>query len=95
MRPAGSARGAVVDEIAFASDGRALALVRIGDSQRAIFESPDGGQTWSVAPTLKFGAKSPAVHPSPLAASGTSFLLGTNQRGFWRLAPEASRWAGP
>ena len=34
VRPAGKLRGAVVDEFAFASDGRALALVRIGDRQR-------------------------------------------------------------
>ncbi len=94
VRPAGTLRGAVVEEFAFASDGRALALVRAGDRQRAMFESPDGGATWSSAPGLAFGAKSPRVYPSPLAASGTSFLLGTNQRGFWRLAPEARRWAG-
>jgi photosystem II stability/assembly factor-like uncharacterized protein len=95
VRPAGKLRGAVVDEFAFASDGRALALVRIGDRQRAIFESPDGGAIWNVAPALAIGSKSPAVYSSPLAASGTSFLLGTNQRGFWRLAPEARRWDGP
>jgi photosystem II stability/assembly factor-like uncharacterized protein len=95
VRPAGSLRGAVVDEFAFASDGRALALVRIGQRQRAIFESPDGGATWNVAPTLTLGTKSPAVYSSPLAASGTSFLLGTNRHGFWRLAPRAGRWVGP
>lgn len=95
VRPAGTLRGAVVDEFAFASDGRALALVRIGDRQRAIFESPDGGAIWNVAPTLALGTKSPAVYSSPLAASGASFLLGTTQRGFWRLAPGAGRWARP
>jgi photosystem II stability/assembly factor-like uncharacterized protein len=95
VRPAGTLRGAVVDEFAFASDGRALALVRIGDRQQAIFESPDGGVIWNVAPTLALGSKSPAVYSSPLAASGTSFLLGTTQRGFWRLVPEAARWVRP
>ena len=95
VRPAGELRGAVVDEFAFASDGRALALVRIGNRQRGTFESLDGGTVWNVAPVLNLGTKSPPVHPSPLAASGTSFLLGTNGRGFWRLEPEARRWVGP
>jgi hypothetical protein len=35
------------------------------------------------------------VYASPLAASGTSFLLGTNKRGFWRLTTDARRWARP
>jgi photosystem II stability/assembly factor-like uncharacterized protein len=95
VRPAGELRGAVVDEFAFASDGRALALVRIGNRQRGTFESLDGGTVWNVAPVLNLGTKSPPVHPSPLAASGTSFLLGTNGRGFWRLGPAARRWVGP
>jgi hypothetical protein len=34
------------------------------------------------------------VYASPLAASGTTFLLGTNGRGFWRLPPGAQRWVG-
>ena len=34
VRPAGTLRGAVVDQFAFTADGRALALVRIGDRQR-------------------------------------------------------------
>jgi photosystem II stability/assembly factor-like uncharacterized protein len=95
VRPAGELRGAVVDEFAFASDGRALALVRIGNRQRGTFESLDGGTVWNVAPVLNLGTRSPPVYPSPLAASGTSFLLGTDQRGFWRLAPDARRWARP
>ncbi len=95
VRPAGTLRGAVVDQFAFASDGRCLALVRIGGRQSATFASLDGGVHWSVAPSLPLGSKSPAVYASPLAAGGTSFLLGTTQRGFWRLAPGARRWAGP
>jgi photosystem II stability/assembly factor-like uncharacterized protein len=95
VRPAGELRGAIVDEFAFAGDGRALALVRIGNRQRGTFESLDGGTVWNVAPVLTVGTRSPAVYPSPLSASGTSFLLGTNGRGFWRLAPGARRWAGP
>ncbi len=95
VRPAGELRGAVVDEFAFASDGRALALVRIGNRQRGTFESLDGGTVWNVAPVLNLGTKSPPVHASPLAASGTSFLLGTNARGFWRLERGARRWVGP
>jgi photosystem II stability/assembly factor-like uncharacterized protein len=95
VRPAGELRSAVVDEFAFASDGRALALVRIGNRQHATFESLDGGTIWNVAPVLNVGSRSPAVYPSPLAASGTSFLLGTNRRGFWRLAADARRWVGP
>jgi photosystem II stability/assembly factor-like uncharacterized protein len=94
VRPAGPSRGAVVDQFAFASDGRALALLRLGD-QSATYSSLDGGAHWSVAPALAFGTKSPAVYASPLAASGTSFLLGTNQSGLWRLAPGARRWAAP
>ena len=86
-------RGALVEQFAFASDGRALALARIGNRQRVIFTSLDGGARWSGAPPLALGSKSPAVYASPLAASGTSFLLGTNARGFWRLAPGARRWA--
>ncbi len=92
VRPAGALRGVVVDQFAFASDGRALALVRIG-GRRAIFLSKDGGEHWASAPLLELGSKTPPIHASPLAASGTSFLLGTNQRGFWRLAPDATRWA--
>lgn len=92
VRPAGSLRGAVVEQFAFAGDGRALALVRFGNRQRSTFASLDDGAHWSAAPSLAFGTKSPAVYASPLAASGPTFLLGTNQRGFWRLAPEARRW---
>jgi photosystem II stability/assembly factor-like uncharacterized protein len=91
VRPAGSLRSVVVDQFAFASDGRVLALVRIG-GRRAAFLSKDGGESWDTAPLLEIGSRSPPVHASPLAASGTSFLLGTNQRGFWRLAPDATRW---
>ena len=85
VRPAGTLRGAVVEQFAFTSDGRALALVRVGDRQRATFSSLDGGLHWSTAPSLTLDTKSPPVYASPLAASGTAFLLGTNQRGF-RLA---------
>jgi photosystem II stability/assembly factor-like uncharacterized protein len=95
VRPAGTLRGAVVDQFAFAADGRALALVRVGDRQRATFASLDGGAHWSAAPSLTLDTKSPAVYASPLAASGSTFLLGTNQRGFWRLVPDARRWVGP
>ena len=95
VRPAGSLRGAVVDQFAFASDGRALALVRIGDRQRATFASLDGGLHWTSAPSLTLDTTSPPVYASPLAASGKSFLLGTNRRGFWRLEPDARRWARP
>jgi photosystem II stability/assembly factor-like uncharacterized protein len=95
VHPAGNLRGAVVDQFAFAGDGRALALLRVGDRQRATFASLDGGVHWSAAPSLKLDTKSPPVFPSPLAASGSTFLLGTNGRGFWRLAPDARRWVGP
>jgi photosystem II stability/assembly factor-like uncharacterized protein len=95
VRPAGTLRGAVVDQFAFAGDGRALALVRVGDRQRATFTSLDGGAHWSAAPSLTLDTKSPPVYASPLAASGSTFLLGTNRRGFWRLAPDARRWVGP
>jgi photosystem II stability/assembly factor-like uncharacterized protein len=94
VRPGGALRGAVVDQFAFASDGRVLALLRIGDRQRASFDSHDGGEHWSAAPSLAL-TRSPPVYDSPLAASGTTFLLGTNQRGFWRLAPDAPRWTAP
>jgi photosystem II stability/assembly factor-like uncharacterized protein len=50
VRPAGSLRGAVVDEFAFASDGRVLALVHTGDRQQRIFASADGGGQWTTAP---------------------------------------------
>jgi photosystem II stability/assembly factor-like uncharacterized protein len=95
VRPAGALRGAVVDQFAFTSDGRALALLRIGDRQSGTFLSLDGGLHWSAAPSLTLGSRSPRVYPSPLAASGTAFLLGTNQRGFWRLTPAAQRWVAP
>ena len=95
VAPAGKLPGAVVDQFAFAADGRALALVRVGDQPRLAFISPDGGAHWVSAPTLKIGSKSPAVYTSPLAATGTTFMLGTNQRGFWRLAPGARRWVAP
>jgi photosystem II stability/assembly factor-like uncharacterized protein len=94
VQPAGKLRGAAVEQFAFASDGRALALVRLGDRQRASFISHDGGVRWAGAPSLETDAK-PAAHASPLAASGATFLLGTNQRGFWRLAPGAARWVAP
>jgi photosystem II stability/assembly factor-like uncharacterized protein len=93
VRPAGALRGAVVDQFAFAAEGRALALVRLGERQRATFASLDGGAHWSAAPSLTLDTKSPPVYASPLAASGSTFLLGTNRRGFWRLAPDARRWA--
>ncbi len=95
VRPAGTLRGAVVDQFAFTADGRTLALVRVGDRQRATFSSLDGDLHWTTAPSLTLDAKSPAVYASPLAASGTAFLLGTNSRGFWRLGPGARRWARP
>jgi photosystem II stability/assembly factor-like uncharacterized protein len=95
VRPAGSLRGAVVDQFAFASDGRALAIIRIRGRQNLMFSSSDGGLHWSTAPQLTLDSKSPPVYASPLAASGTSFLLGTNQRGFWRLTTDARRWARP
>jgi photosystem II stability/assembly factor-like uncharacterized protein len=95
VRPAGKLRGAVVDQFAFASDGRALAVVRIRGRANVMFSSSDGGLHWSVAPSLTLDTRSPPVYASPLAASGTSFLLGTNQRGFWRLATDAHRWVGP
>jgi photosystem II stability/assembly factor-like uncharacterized protein len=91
-RPAGPLRGAVVDEFAFAADGRVLAVVRSGGGRVALYASPDGGGHWSLAPVLDAGSKSPAVYPSPLAASGAAFLFGTDQRGFWRLEPGAARW---
>jgi photosystem II stability/assembly factor-like uncharacterized protein len=95
VRPGGKLRGAVVDQFAFAGDGRALALLRIGDRQRAAFGSQDAGGHWSAAPAPKLGTRSPAAYASPLAASGTAFLLGTNQQGFWRLAPGSRRWVAP
>jgi hypothetical protein len=93
VRPAGSLRGAVVDQFAFTSDGRALAVVGIRGRQNLAFSSYDGGLHWNVAPSPKSGTGS--VYASPLAASGTSFLLGTNKRGFWRLGTDAPRWAKP
>lgn len=95
VRPGGTLRGAVVDQFAFASDGRALALLRVGDRQRATFDSQDHGAHWNVAPVLALDTTSPPVFASPLTASGTTFLLGTNRRGFWRLAPDARRWVAP
>lgn len=95
VRPAGPLRGAVVDQFAFASDGRALALMRIGGRQRATFVSLDGGLHWNPAPTLTLDTRTPPVFASPLAVSGTTFLLGTNGRGFWRLPPESTRWVAP
>jgi hypothetical protein len=95
VRPAGKQRGVVVDQFAFTADGRALALVRGRGGQTLLFGSSDGGGHWTVAPPLEIGSKSPAVYPSPLAASGTAFLLGTTQRGFWRLTPAAGRWVAP
>ena len=74
---------------------RARARAHRRPPARAVRVAGRRRDTGTSRPTLEFGAKSPAVYPSPLAASGTSFLLGTNQRGFWRLAPEAQRWAGP
>src|SRR4029077_15509332 len=94
VRPAGRLRGAVVDQFAFASDGRALALLRIGDRQRATFASLDGGLHWSAAPSLPLDTTSPPVYASPLAVSGTTFLLGTNGRGFGRPPPGTRRWVG-
>jgi photosystem II stability/assembly factor-like uncharacterized protein len=91
-RPAGTLRGAVVDEFAFAADGRVLALVRSGRGHTALYASPDAGGQWSLAPPLEIGSKAPVVYSAPLTASGTSFLFGTNQRGFWRLEPGAARW---
>jgi hypothetical protein len=93
VRPAGSLRGAVVDQFAFASDGRALAIVRIRGRPNLMFSSFDGGLHWTTAPQLTLDTTSPPVYASPLAASGTSFLLGTNKRGFWRLTTDARRWA--
>jgi photosystem II stability/assembly factor-like uncharacterized protein len=95
VRPAGSLHGAVVNEISFTSDGRALAIVRIKGVQNLMFSSFDGGLHWAVAPRLVLGARKPAVYPSPLAASGSVFLLGTTTRGFWRLGTDARRWSRP
>jgi photosystem II stability/assembly factor-like uncharacterized protein len=95
VRPAGPLRGAVVDQFAFASDGRALAIVRIRGRQNLLYASADGGRHWAAAPALPLDTTTPAVYASPLAASGTSFLLGTNRRGFWRLEKDARRWARP
>jgi photosystem II stability/assembly factor-like uncharacterized protein len=95
VRPAGAQRGVAVDQFAFAADGRALALVRAGAGRTLLFSSSDGGGHWAAAPPLTIGSKSPAVYPSPLAASGTAFLFGTTQRGFWRLPPAARRWVAP
>jgi photosystem II stability/assembly factor-like uncharacterized protein len=95
VRPGGKLRGVVVDQFAFAADGSALALARIGGRQSAAFASPDAGGHWSIAPSPRLGSRSPAIYASPLAASGTTFLLGTNRRGFWRLAPGARRWVAP
>ena len=95
VQPGGKLPGAVVDQFAFAADGRALALLRIGGRQRLALVSPDGGVHWASVPLLTLGAKSPPVFASPLAASGTTFVLGTNQRGFWRLTPGAGRWVAP
>ena len=95
VQPGGKLPGAVVDQFAFAADGRVLALLRIGDRQRLALVSSDGGAHWAGVPLLKLGTKSPAVYASPLAASGTTFVLGTNKRGFWRLTPGARRWVAP
>ena len=96
MKPAGSLRGAVVEQFAFSSDGRTLALVRArGGAEVFAFGSSDGGLHWSIAPLLKLDTSRPAVYASPLAASGTSFLLGTTKRGFWRLETDARRWVKP
>lgn len=95
VRPSGSLRGAVVNEIAFTSDGRALAIVRIKGLQNLMFSSFDGGLHWSIAPRLVLGTLKPAVYPSPLAASGSAFLLGTTTSGFWRLGTDARGWSRP
>jgi photosystem II stability/assembly factor-like uncharacterized protein len=95
VRPAGSLHGAVVEEIAFTSDGRALAVVRIKGLETLMFSSFDGGLHWSIAPRLVLGTRRPPVYPSPLAASGSVFLLGTTARGFWRLGTDARRWSRP
>jgi hypothetical protein len=95
VRPASTLRGAVVDQFAFASGGRVLALVRISGQQTLAFTSFDGGLHWSAAPAPTLDTTSLPVYSSPLATTGTTFLLGTNRRGFWRLAADARRWAGP
>lgn len=95
VRPAGSLRGAVVHEFAFAADGRALALVGLSNRQQGLYASSDGGGHWQPAPALPSAGRTTTVIASPLAASGTAFLLGTNRRGFWRLAPGARRWSAP
>jgi photosystem II stability/assembly factor-like uncharacterized protein len=93
VRPAGSLRSVVVDQFAFASDGRTLALVRVRGTDDLLFSSPDGGLHWSIAPRLTLDTKS--VYASPLAASGSSFLLGTTRSGFWRLGTSDRRWVKP
>jgi photosystem II stability/assembly factor-like uncharacterized protein len=95
VQPAGSLRAAVVEQFAFTSDGRTLALVRVRGAEVFAFGSFDGGLHWSIAPLQKLDTSKPAVYASPLAASGTSFLLGTNKRGFWRLESDARRWVKP
>jgi photosystem II stability/assembly factor-like uncharacterized protein len=93
VRPAGSLRSIVVEQFAFTSDGRTLALVRFRGIQDLLFVSPDGGLHWAIGPRQTLDTK--AVYSSPLAASGSSFLLGTNKRGFWRLGTDSHRWAKP
>jgi photosystem II stability/assembly factor-like uncharacterized protein len=95
VRPAGSLRGAVVEQFAFTADGRVLALARIRGAESFAFRSFDGGLHWAAAPPLKLDTKTPPVYASPLAASGTSFLLGTNTHGFWHLETTGSRWLKP
>ena len=95
VRPAATLRGAVVDQFAFAARRARARAPAHRRPPEAAFVSLDGGAHWTTAPLLKLGTKSPAVYASPLAASGTTFLLGTNQRGFWRLAPGARRWVAP
>ena len=89
-------RGAVVDEFAFASDGRALALVRIGDSQRAIFESPDGGADVERRAHARSSARS-RRRSTPRrwrrAARRSCSARTSAASGVWR--PRPSRWAGP
>jgi photosystem II stability/assembly factor-like uncharacterized protein len=93
VRPAGSLRSVVVAQFAFTTDGRTLAQVRVRGIDDLLFVSPDGGLHWSIAPRLTLDTK--AVYASPLAASGSSFLLGTTARGFWRLGTDALRWVKP
>ena len=91
VRPAGTLRGAVVDQFAFASDGRALALVRIGDRQRATFASLDGGLHWSRCAVAD--ARHEVAAGVRLAARGERHDVPARHEPARLLAPAAGRAA--